>query len=71
MSVYFVHLADRASFHVSSDKVFHVGPPVMELYQLDSFYDFRVSGSFRSVKMVKYPPSKIIVFHNNEGIALP
>jgi hypothetical protein len=70
MSVYFIHLAGRTSLHVSSDEIFHVGPPIMGLDQLDSFYDSRVSGSFRSVKMVKYPPPKIIAFHDNEGITL-
>jgi len=53
MSVYFVHLAGCAFFNISSDKVFHVWPPVMRLYQLDGFHDSRVSSSFRSVKMVK------------------
>jgi hypothetical protein len=71
MSVYFVHLAGHASFNVGSNKVFHIRPPVVGLYQLDGFCDSRMSGSFRSVKMVKYPPPKIIVFHNNEGVALP
>ena len=56
-------------FNISGDEVFHVGPPIMGLYQLDSFRDFRMSSSFRSVKMVKYPPPKIVVFHDNEGIA--
>jgi len=71
MSVYLVHLAGHASFNVSGNEVFHVGPPVVGLYQLDSFCDSRMSGSFRSVKMVKYPPPKIVVFHNNEGVTLP
>ena len=70
MSVYFVHLAGCTSFHISGDKVFHVGPPIMGLDQLDGFRDSGVSGSFQSVKMVKYPPPKIIVFHDNEGVAL-
>jgi hypothetical protein len=71
MSVYFVHLAGRASFNVSGDEVFHVGPPIVGLDQLDGFRDSGVSGGFRSVKMVKYPPPKIVVFHDNEGVALP
>jgi hypothetical protein len=71
MSVYFVHLAGCASFNVSHDEVFYVWPPVVGLYQLDGFHDSRVSGGFRSVKMVKYPPPKIVVFHNNKGIVLP
>ena len=70
MSVYFVHLAGRTSFHISSNKVFHVGPPVVGLDQLDSFRDSGVSGGFQSVKMVKYPPPKIVVFYDNEGLAL-
>ena len=59
------------AFHIGSNEIFHVGPPVMGLDQLDGFCDPRVSSSFRSVKMVKYPPPKIVVFHNNEGVALP
>jgi len=43
----------------------------MGLCQLDGFRDSRVSGGFRSVKMVKYPPPKIIVFHDNESVTLP
>jgi hypothetical protein len=71
MSVYFVHLADHASFYISGNKVFYVGPLIVGLDQLDSFHNSGVSGGFRSVKMVKYPPPKIVVFHNNEGVALP
>ena len=54
MSVYFVHLAGHISFNVSGDEVFHVGPLIVGLYQLDGFHNSRVSGSFRSVRMVKY-----------------
>jgi len=32
MSVYFIHLADRTSFNVGSDKVFYVWPLVVGLY---------------------------------------
>jgi hypothetical protein len=71
MSVYFVHLAGCTSFYVGGDKVFHMGPPIMGLDQLDGFRDSRVSGGFRSVKMVKYPSPKIVVFYDNEGVALP
>jgi hypothetical protein len=63
-------LAGSTSFDVSSDEVLYMRPPIVELYQLDGFHDSRVFSSFRSVKMVKYPPPKIIVFHNNEGITL-
>jgi len=70
MSVYFVHLAGCASFNVGGDKVFYMRPPIVGLDQLDGFHDSGVSGGFRSVKMVKYPPPKIVVFHDNEGVTL-
>ena len=71
MSVDFVHLAHGTSFDIGGDKVFHVWPPIVSLYELDSFHDSRVASGFQRVKMVKYPPSKIVVFHNNKGILLP
>jgi hypothetical protein len=46
MSVYFVHLAGCASLNISCDKVFHVGPPVVRLYQLYCFCDSGVSSGF-------------------------
>jgi hypothetical protein len=70
MSVYFVHLADRTFFYIGSNEVFHMGPPIVGLDQLDGFHNLRVFSSFRSVKMVKYPPPKIVVFHNNKGVTL-
>jgi hypothetical protein len=70
LHVYFVHLAGCASFHVGGNEVFHVGPPVVGLDQLDGFHYSGVSSGFRSVKMIKYPPPKIVVFYDNEGLAL-
>jgi len=46
-------------------------PPVIRLNKLDGFGNSRVPSSFRRVKMVKYTPSKIIVFHNNKGRVFP
>ncbi len=58
MSVNFIHL-------------FHVGPPVEGLDELDGLGNSGVSGGYGRVKMVKYPPPKIVVFHNNEGRVFP
>jgi len=71
VSVDFVHLAGRATFNIVGYKVLHVWPPVIRLDELDSFGYPRVPSSFGRVKMVKYTPPKIIVFHNNEGVILP
>ena len=70
VSVNFVHLASCATFDVVGYEVFHVGPPVEGLDELDGFGDSGVSGSYGRVKMVKYTPPKIVVFHNNEGRVL-
>jgi len=71
LSIYFVHLAHCAAFDIGYDKVLYVWPPVMSLYELYGFRNSRVSSSFQSVKMVEYPPPKIVVFHNNEGVSFP
>ncbi len=71
MSVDFVHLAGCATFDIVSYKVFHVGPPVERLNELDGFGNSGVFGGYERVKMVKYTPPKIIVFHNNEGRVFP
>ena len=55
----------------NSYEVFHTGPPVIRLNELDGFGDSRVASSYQRVKMVKHTPPKIIVFHNNEGRVLP
>jgi hypothetical protein len=70
VSVDFVHLADCTAFNVVGYKVLYVCLPVIRLDELDSFGDSRVPSSFRRVKMVKYTPSKIIVFHDNKGRVL-
>ena len=46
MSVYFVHLAGHISFNISGDEVFHVGPLILGLDQLDGFHDSGVSDGF-------------------------
>ena len=71
MSVNFVHLAGCATFDIVGYKVFHVGPPVERLDELDGFGNSRMSGSYGRVKMVKYTPPQIIVFHNNELRVFP
>ena len=71
MSVDFVHLAGGATFDVVGYKVFHAGPLVEGLDELDGFGNPRVPSSYGRVKMVKYTPPKIIVFHNNEGRVFP
>ena len=71
MSVDFVHLAGCATFDIVGYEVFHVGPPVERLDELDGFGNSGVSGSYGRVKMVKYTPPKIVVFHNNEGRVFP
>ncbi len=71
VSVDFIYLADCAAFDIVGYKVFHAGPPVEGLDELDGFGNSRVSGGYGRVKMVKYTPPKIVVFHNNEGGALP
>ncbi len=67
MSVDFVYLAGHTTFNIVGHKVFHVGPPVIRLNELDGFGDSRVASGYRRVKMVKYTPPKIVVFHNNKG----
>ena len=71
MSVYFIHLAACTTFDVGCNEVFHVWPPVMGLYELDGFCNPRMSSGFYSMKLVEYPPPKIVVFHNNKGVSLP
>ena len=71
MSVNFVHLAGGTSFNIVGYKVFHAGPPVEGLDELDGFGDSGVSSGYGRVKMAKYTPPKIIVFHNNEGRVFP
>ena len=71
VSVNFIHLTRGAAFDVVCDKVFHVGPPVILLYECDCFRNTRVSSGFEGVKMVKHTPPKIVVFHNNECVFLP
>jgi hypothetical protein len=71
MSVNFVHLAGCATFNIVGHKVLHGWPPVIQLDELDGFGNPRVPSGFERVKMVKYSPPKIIVFHNNEGIIFP
>ena len=70
MSVDFVHLTGCAAFDVVGYEVFHAGPPVERLDELDGFGNSRVPGGYGRVKMVKYTPPKIVVFHNNEGRVL-
>jgi len=60
-------LAGCATFDIVGYKVFHAGPPVERLDELDGFGDSGVSSGYGRVKMVKYTPSKIVIFHNNEG----
>jgi len=71
VSVNFVHLASCAAFDIVGYKVFHAGPPVERLDELDGFGNSRVSSGYERVKMVKYTPPKIVVFHNNEGRVFP
>ncbi len=71
MSVDLVHLAGRTTFNIVGYKVLHVWPPIIRLNELDGFGDSRVASSYQRVKMMKYTPSKIIVFHNNEGRVFP
>jgi len=71
VSVDFVYLTSGTSFDIVHYEVFHAGPPVERLDELDGFGDSGVAGSCGRVKMVKYTPPKIIVFHNNEGRVLP
>ena len=71
MSVDFVHLAGCATFDIVGYEVFHVGPPVERGDKLDGFGNSRMASGYGRVKMVKYTPPKIVVFHNNEGRVLP
>jgi len=64
-------LAGCATLNIVGYKVFHAGPPVERLNKLDGFGNPEVASSYRRVKMVKYTPSKIIVFHNNKGRVFP
>ena len=43
MSVNFVHLAGGATFNIVGYEVFHVGPPVEGLDELDGFGNSRVA----------------------------
>jgi hypothetical protein len=70
VSVDFVHLTGRTTFNIVGYKVLHAWPPVIRLDELDGFSNSRVSSGFGRVKMVKYTPPKIVVFHNNKGIVL-
>ncbi len=70
MHVDFVYLTGCATFNIVGYKVLHAWPPVIRLNELDGFGNPRVASSFQRVKVVKYSPSKIIVFHNNEGSVL-
>ncbi len=71
MSVNFVHLAGGTTFNIVSYEVFHVGPPVERLDELDGLGNSGVAGGYGRVKMVKYTPPKIVVFHNNKSRVLP
>jgi len=71
VSVDFVHLTGCTTFNIVGYKVFHAGPPVIRLNELDGFGNSRVASGYRRVKMVKYTPPKIVDFHNNEGRVLP
>ncbi len=67
MSVDFVYLAGHATLNIVGYKVFYAGPPVIRLNELDGFSNPRVASSYRRVKIMKYTPPKIIVFHDNKG----
>jgi hypothetical protein len=71
MGVYFVHLACRAAFHVFSNKVAHARPPVVGGYCSNSVRNSRVASRGRVVKEGKHPPLKVVISHNDEGIAFP
>jgi len=64
-------LTGGATLDIVGYKVFHVGPPVERLDKLDGFGNSRVASGYGRVKMVKYTPPKIIVFHNNKGRVFP
>jgi hypothetical protein len=71
MGVYFVHLARCETFHVLGNKVAHAWPPVVGGYCSNSIRNSGVAGCGRVVKEGKHPPLKVIVSHNDEGIAFP
>ena len=71
MSVNFVYLTGCITFDIVGYEIFHAGPPVEGLDELDGFGNSGVPSSYGRVKMVKYTPPKIVVFHNNEGGIFP
>jgi hypothetical protein len=71
VSVNFIHLTGHTTFNIVGYKVLYAWPPVIRFNELDGFGNSRVLSSFRRVKMVKYTPSKIVIFHNNKGGVFP
>jgi len=64
-------LAGYTTFNIVGYKGLYAWPLVIRLNKLDGFGDSRVPSGFGRVKMVKYTPPKIIVFHDNEGRVFP
>jgi hypothetical protein len=71
MGVDLVHLTCCATFDIFCDEVPHARPPVVRGNCSDGVQNSGVSSRCRIVKQGKYPPLKIVVSHNDEGVALP
>jgi hypothetical protein len=66
----FVHLAVGTAFDVLGDVIVHAWPPVILSNVLHSFCNSGVSYGNMIMKKGNHPPLKVIISHNDEGIAL-